>query len=179
MRSTHTHVFGTSSVEIQGYQPITIIRHPIDRFISSFYYWKNGSSDIKKWQRSQEWQIGKTIKDPDEFIQILRNKNHPLHQKVKYSVTHKDQYTQQHHFAPQHSWIQNNSQPIIICYDKAHLAENIQKAFTQHKINCPTEKMPVVNKTKPDQKIKLSTYSIAWLNAIYAEDLKIWHKYCD
>lgn len=179
IRTTHTHILNTLSAQTQGFRPITIIRHPIDRFISSFYYWKKGSVDIEKWKRSTDWETGNEINTPDDLISILSDAQHPLHEKINHAIAHKDQYTEIWHFLPQSVWITNNTNPIIICYDSKNLASNIQKTFDDLKIKCPTHNMPVINKSQtPKKRPQLSQESIQWIHHIYKEDFALWEKHC-
>ena len=159
--------------------PITIIRHPIDRFTSSFYYWKKGSKDIQMWKRNEKWEIANAVKTPDDLISILKNHQHPLHKKIKYKITHKDQYTDINHFTPQNRWIKPNTNPTIICYDEKNLPSNIQKAFDHLETNCPVGAMPLINTTiKPKQQTQLNQESLIWLREIYKDDFYLWQKYC-
>ncbi len=180
IRTTHTHVLNTLNAKTQGFRPITIIRHPVDRFISSFYYWKKGSVDIEKWKRSADWETGNEIDTPNDMIKILKNTQHPLHKKINHAIAHKDEYTQIWHFLPQSAWISSHTNPIIICYDSKNLASNIQKTFDDLEINCPIHNMPVLNKTQtPKEKPQLNQESIQWIHHIYKEDFTLWEKHCE
>ena len=175
-----THVLSTIDVARLNTQPITIIRHPVDRFISSFYYWKKGSEDIKEWQRSNNWKIANAIETPDDLISILKNPQHPLYKKTKYSLTNKDQYTHIYHFTPQSRWITANTNPIIICFDSKNLSNNIQKTFDHLQVNCPIKEMPIINKSKkPKRPVQLNEESLKWLQNIYAKDFKLWQQHCE
>ena len=179
IRTTHTHILNTYDAKIQGFKPFTIIRHPIDRFISSFYYWKKGSADIEGWRRTADWETGNEIDTPDDLIKILKNTQHPLHKKINHAIASRDQYTQRWHFLPQSAWINEHINPIIICYDSKNLASNIQKVFDDLKINCPIHNMTVLNKSlTPKQKPQLNQESIQWIHHIYKEDFILWEQHC-
>ena len=179
IRTAHTHYLNAKTAVSMGYQPITIIRDPIERFQSSFYYWKHGSKDIKSWQRKATWTKANHINTPNDLIDILRDKKHPLHQKTIQDIFERDDFTHRHHFLAQNQWISGEQEKtIIICYDKKKLTKNIHEAFKQHKIVCPIDDMPMINQSNIPQTQELTQSSIAWIQTIYAQDMALWKKHC-
>ncbi len=160
-------------------KPITIIRDPIDRFISAFYYWKYGSKDNKKWRRPQNWNKGDAINTPEDMIQILSNPKHPLHSITKKNISTYDVFTWSAHFHPQSTWIKGKDKYVaFICYDKYNLTQNIQRKFDELNITCKLPKLPVTNQSLKRSEHNLSKKAIAWLKKIYKDDFILWEKYC-
>ena len=181
IRSAHTHYLDAQHAVRLGYRPITIIRHPIERFVSSFYYWKYGSKDITAWQRAPHWNKADGINSPDDLVAILKNPKHPKHAHITKSLFSRDAFTHRHHFLPQSLWLTaHEHKAIIICYHASQLTQNIQAAFQKHGINCPVDKLPVINQSvSPAEKTTLSTSSQQWLSMIYADDLTLWSTHCE
>lgn len=180
IRTAHTHYLDTQHARNMGYHPISIIREPTERFISSFYYWKYGSEDIANWQREKNWRTADDINTPEDLIQILKDTEHPRHKTIKTALLSRDNFTHRHHFMPQTLWLTAPlNKSTIICYDNQHLQSNIQNAFKKLNIHCPMAKLPYVNRSKkPDTQIKLSSEAQQWLATIYADDYQLWHQHC-
>ena len=98
IRTSHTHYIDSAMAVRMGYRPLVIIREPTERFLSSFYYWKYGSADIKSWQRNHDWKKAEHSPNAETFIQILKDPTHTQHQKLRTAITQQDNYTYRHHF---------------------------------------------------------------------------------
>ena len=173
IQSAHTHHIRAKQAIQMGYKPITIIREPTQRFISSYYYWKHGSSDIAQWRRQPNWKKADHINSPDELIHILSNQQHPAYKKTVDAIMKRDHFTHKHHFLPQSLWVNVDPSKItIICYDNRDLNSHIQKAFSSMSIHCPLKKMPTINQSliPKEAQLSLSKESIAWLHHAYEED---------
>tara|TARA_B100001989_G_C24544869_1_gene470059 strand:- start:208 stop:960 length:753 start_codon:yes stop_codon:yes gene_type:complete len=180
IRSAHTHYLDGNTARRMGYQPITIIREPSERFVSSFYYWRHGSKDIAQWQRPLSWRNGQNIDDPNQFIKILSDEQHPQHKNIIKVISQRDQFTHRHHFLPQNLWLNAKDQKtIIICYDKKNLNNRIQTQFDANNINCPIHEMPNINQTLKPKQWNLSEESIRWLKKTYSHDFELWHRHCE
>ncbi len=166
---------------VSNKQPITILRHPIDRFISSFYYWKYGSEDLTSYRRSSTWQAANDINSPEDFIAILRNPDHPRYQQLTTAMNTKDHYTWKAHFQPQYDWVKNHSHRVhYICYHAHKLQDNIHKKLNQLNLTCHIP-LTTVNKSrqKHHSASPLSAASIAWLEKTYQQDFILWRNHCD
>lgn len=182
---TMPHIPHTINAEllalVSNKQPITIIRHPIDRFLSSFYYWKYGSEDITGYRRSSTWKTADDIHSPEDFINVLRNPNHPRHLQLTTAINTKDQYTWNAHFQPQYDWVKNHSHRVhYICYNAHRLKDNINNKLRQLNVSCHIP-LAQINKSrhKRQSKSQLSAASIAWLKETYPQDFELWQKHCD
>ncbi len=180
IRSAHTHYLDTEHAIRLGYHPITIIRHPIERFVSSFYYWKFGSKDIAAWRRTQQWDKADGIETPNDLIDILKNPKHARYQSTVDAVFSRHEFTHRHHFLPQTLWLKDHTeQTIVICYDAQTLSHNIQTTLARHGIDCPIEQLPNINQSiTPPQKPKLTKESRQWLEDLYADDMALWATHC-
>lgn len=181
IQSAHTHYISAKQAIQMGYKPITIIREPAQRFISSYYYWKHGSSDIVQWRRQPNWKKADHLNSPDDLIRVLSNSKHPDYKKTLNAIMQQDHFTHKHHFLPQSLWANVDPGKItIICYDNQHLSDHIQKVFSAMSIHCPLEKMPAINQSLIPQgaQLSLSKESIAWLHRIYEKDYLLWNTHC-
>ena len=181
IRSAHTHYLDSQRGNALGYRPFTIIRHPVDRFKSSFYYWMYRSQDIPEWRRDHTWEKAKGIHTPDDLITILADQKHALHHKIMQTLFTKDGFTHRHHFLPQSLWVKAHlDKTIIICYDALQLNQRIKEVFKAHQITCPIDQMPSINRSlQPENPEPLTEASISWLKEIYAEDFTLWHQFCE
>ncbi len=160
--------------------PITIIRDPIDRFISSFYYWKYGSEDIARWRRAPNWKKADHIETVNDLVTILKNPNHPRYKQTKRNIFSMDHITWMH-FLPQSYWIAKAEQHIyFICYSKTELSNNIEHIMKKIGIDYEAKELLFKNRTlhKPIDENILSAASIAWIRKQYAEDQALFEKYC-
>jgi len=146
--------------------PIIIIRHPIDRFISMYKYWKYGSLDIEKYKRNGGFlqnYYNYTIKD---FIRLIKNKQHDdLHQS----------FTWKQHFEPITNWINNvdYANIIIILYTK-NLNEKINKLLDTLKIKTKPVELPIINISNNKENIQLDDNDILFIKSYFADDFKLY-----
>ena len=163
-----------------GYQPLAIIREPTERFLSSFYYWKYGSKDIKNWQRNRNWQKADATPNAEAFIQILKNPNHPNHQQLRSAIIKYDGYTSKHHFLPQSLWLNARTKNILIaCYHPSKLAQELQKILPKQPHHCKITTIPYRNQTLSAKKSEiLSPSAQQWLQEVYAQDYALWTQHC-
>ena len=173
------HEETAKSTLLFGQQPIAIIRHPVDRFISNYYYWKHGSEDIKPWQRTKEWRKADHIHNIHDFIYILSHKSHPLHLHTKRQINTRDHYTWLH-FLAQSYWIgKNEDKTHIICYHHTALQQHIQRALDNLGIPCKVTLNKVnISMHKANQSNKLTKKEQDWIANEYAEDMRLWQRHC-
>lgn len=178
--ASYYHEETTQTAQFYQQRPITIIRDPIDRFISTFYYWKYGSEDISAWRRPKNWHKADNIETPEELIAILANKNHPQHKQTLSNIHSHDHITWQH-FLPQSHWINSKEADItFVCYHPKHLQKHLQDAIDKLHIPCKMASLRVKNQSrhKPNQPPKLSKTAIKWIKQYYQKDFTLYQKYC-
>jgi hypothetical protein len=147
--------------------PVIIIRYPVDRFISMYYYWKYGSEIYKRdavWLKKYK---SFTIKD---FITLIdQNSTSNLHHG----------FTWDQHFAPYSEWIDEDSysKTVVILYE-SDLSPKIQELLEY--INPPKiEKDLVVKKINVSRKggfCDLDSDDLEWLKKKYTGDFILWNK---
>ena len=178
--ASYYHEETTQTAQFYQQHPITIIRDPIDRFLSTFYYWKYGSEDISAWRRPNNWHKADNIDTPEKLITILANKNHPQHQQTVRDILSNDHITWQH-FLPQSHWINSPEADItFVCYHPKQLQQQLQHALDQLHIPCKIEQLPIKNQSrhKANHQAKLSPAAIQWLKQYYQKDFTLYQKYC-
>lgn len=140
--------------------PITIIRDPIDRYISIYNYWKKGSEAHK---RQKDWVSN--IDTVHQFTEKLISDWD--------SITSAFGYTWFEHFIPQSEWISPDdySKTIIIKY-KPDLNKSIQFLLDILNIN----KGKILKKSNiTNKKIEnLNEEDLNFINEFYKEDIKLY-----
>jgi hypothetical protein len=154
--------------------PIVIIRNPIDRFVSLYHYWKNGSHGRNSRGSEFTEKYGDTtFKD---FIRMFKNnlesiKNNCMHELVS-------GYMWRIHFFPQVFWINREffENSIIIKYTD-DLDEKIHELLKYLKIDDKgilLEKSNVTRK-KESEEVVLDSEDIIWLNEHFKDDFELWN----
>ena len=145
--------------------PIVVIRDVIDRFISTYKYWKYGAFDAK-FKRNQEF-IEKyknyTIQD---FITLLKNE---CFDDLYETFTFDDHYKQQV------DWIRDVDyiNLIIITYEP-DLTNKLEQLTTSLGIRNPSAKLNKINITKgADEDIRLTEDDHAFIKKYYADDFAL------
>ncbi len=155
------------ATKCQSNNSIIIVREPYDRFISMYYYWKNGSID-GPFQRSQEFieqfkEVG--IKD---FINILKDPE--LSQRNLFHG-----FTWIQHFLPTVEWIGNVNlkEIIVIKYDK-DLNNSINKLIDRLEIPNKNVVLPFENVSKKEDKIILDQTDRKDIYNLFYKDFLLW-----
>ena len=161
--------FGHDNICKDNEYPVIIIRYPIERFLSMYYYWKYGSIS-GNFKRDPIW-ITKfrsfTIKD---FICLFDNKSY----KTLYNG-----FTWDQHFMPYNEWLdeESYSRTIVILYE-SDLEKKIYKLLDY--INPPVIKrnrrLEKLNVSYKEDPVKLDNQDIEWINTKYKQDFELWNK---
>jgi len=161
--------FGHDNICSHNENPVVIIRYPIDRFLSMFYYWKYGSK-TEPYTRDQVWlkkYKSFTIKD---FISLFETKSF----KNLYNG-----FTWDQHFMPASHWLdeESYSKTTVILYD-TNLQEKINTLMEY--IELPDFKkekeLRRVNVSRKDQIVNLDMGDIEWITRYFKEDMDLWKK---
>ena len=168
-------IFGTTHkwLSTKDNNPIVIIREPIERFISLYHYWKNGSHGRNS--RNQEFidKYGKyTISD---FIRTFKTCIPAINGNYMHELS--VGFTWRVHFFKQVYWIPPEcfANSIVVLYnndlnDKIHqLLEYIGVVDK----NIPLEKSNATRK-KDGEEVVISDEDMAWLKEWFKEDFILW-----
>ena len=151
-----------------------ILRDPISRFCSAFYYRINLLEECEMWANLNG------IQSPSQFIQFLSNKNNkgknnPIFslRSEKQSIAGNSIYPICWVFQPQSAWIKNPNSIL--------LQKNLDfewNYFCKVK-NIPYVSLPNSNQSKnSDDALKSLTYAdISYLKRRYVDDFTIWEKF--
>jgi hypothetical protein len=150
--------------------PIVIIRNPIERFLSSFKYFKNGSEKyglnkpvvLKRNRRlNKKLTINQNI-NLKQFINLIKLNNHN---------ELKNCYYWDEHYKPQVNWINNTdyNNIIIIKYCK-NLDEKINKLLELLDIPNKNIELKKSNITITNEEIVLDDEDIQFIQDYYKED---------
>jgi len=144
---------------------IVVIRDVVDRFISTYKYWKYGALDtiFQRNHKFSEKYKNYTIQD---FITLLQNDCiDDLHQT----------FTFDDHFKQQVDWIRevDYSNLIVIIYEP-DLTNKLEQLMTLLGIRNPSAKLDKINITKgADEDIRLTEEDHAFIKKYYADDFAL------
>jgi len=142
--------------------PIVIIRNPVDRFLSAYYYWRNGpiNGPHKKVYKDHPY----TDLTIDQFIDLLQKNKSIVNSSITWDV----------HFNPQYYWIKEEdyAKTIVIRYVK-DLSDSIYSLVDYLKLPKYQYPMQKIN-TCCYNPIELSKYSLDYINSVYYKDFALW-----
>jgi len=159
--------FGHAKKNIDYPYSFAIVREPVDRFLSSYFYWKNGAVN-SEW--SFKKQFNRKAKTIDEFMYYWDNNDAEFIRQLDTEIT-KFQW----HFSPQKSWLVDsaNNRTIILQY-----SDNIDVQFTKllELLNIP--KLQVVGKinvtSSRDENYDRGAVA-KWVENVFYEDVILWN----
>ena len=141
-----------------------IVREPVERFLSSYYYWQNGAID-GSWQRKSNWNPkAKTL---DEFIYYWDKKDPTFFYQLDTEFT-----KPHHHFAPQAKWVNANLENTIILKYSGDIDIQFTKLLDFLNVGKQTN-IPFKNITK-DKKTEIDDKILKWIHDTYIYDFKLW-----
>lgn len=145
-----------------NYKVFSVVRDPIERFLSAYNFLKKGGINEADFLWAKENFSG--IENVNEFIK-------KIHIDSAFSKT----VLQKHHFESQYSYLVNDKQEIdnrikLIPFSKMHKLQNILKQELGLTIN-----IEHLNKTTyPSEKEKLNPLSIEILSELYKKDATLY-----
>lgn len=143
--------------------PIILIRDPIDRFISMYKYWKNGSEKYKRNDEFKNNYKDYTIKD---YIYLIKNGK-------KKELC--NDFTWDQHFQPIVKWINKTDyKKIIVVIYERNLNEKINKLLDVLKIKLKPVELPIINVSDNKENIQLDNDDIIFIKSYFADDLKLY-----
>jgi hypothetical protein len=149
--------------------PIVVIRYPLERFVSMYYYWKYGSI-TPPFTRSTEWQKKYRFFTIKDFIILFETNS------IK-NLYH--DFTWDQHFMPASTWIDEASykKTIVIIYEK-NLQEKVYKVMDYIKLKADFRKNKInrVNVSRKDIEVNLDENDIKWISDHFKEDFSLWDK---
>lgn len=153
---------------------LTILREPVDRFFSQFYYWRDGSTKGKYIRRSIDInENNRLYRSVGEFINASIDNSYY----TNFITNHKMGFTWNVHFFQQKKWLNGkHKNTYIICYN-TNLMERTQSALRAMNSICNVSNLPKINPTL-HVKENLSYVQFNWLKNKYNPDFDLWNKHC-
>ena len=141
---------------------IIIIRDPVERFLSMYFYWKNGAIDTE-FKRSEEFKKEHENVDIKKFISFIKNNDT---EKLHHT------FTWNKHFFPQVKWINDvNLKNLIIIKYKNNLNQSIQNLLKYLEIDNKKLTLPKINITnKNDENVILDDLDLQFIHQHYIKD---------
>lgn len=156
--------------------PIVIIRNPIDRFISLYHYWKNGSHGRNSRTNEFTDKYGNfNIKD---FIKMYKDntesiKNNYMHELV-------NGYMWRIHYFPQTYWINpsffSNSIVIVYADDLSDKITSLLQFLNIENKGIELCKSNITRKKDNELNIILDEEDSIWIREHFKEDFDLWDK---
>ena len=144
-----------------------IVREPVDRFLSSYFYWKNGAINSEWSFKKQFVRKAKTV---DEFMYYWDKNDVEFIRQLDTEIT-KPQW----HFSPQKSWLIDsaNDRTIILKY-----SNDIDEQFSKLLKLLGLPKLEVVKKINVTSN-KNEDYDheavSKWVERVFHEDVLLWN----
>ena len=142
--------------------PIIIIRDPIERFLSMYYYWKNGSIDTE-FKRGEKFKKDNQHINIKKFISLIKNNDT---KKLHHT------FTWDQHFFSQVKWLNNIDLKnlIVIKYQK-DLNYPIQNLLKYLEIDNKEISLPKINITnKNNENVILDDLDLQFIHKHYIKD---------
>jgi hypothetical protein len=161
--------FGHDNICKFNENPIVVIRYPLDRFVSMYYYWKYGSL-TPPFTRDAEWLKKYKSFSIKDFIILFEKKS--------FKNLYHD-FTWDQHFMSASAWIDEASykKTIVIIYEK-NLQEKVYKVmdYIQLKPDFRKTKINRTNVSRKDIEVNLDENDIKWISEYFKEDFNLWDK---
>ena len=146
------------TVRCLEYTKFTVVRDPIDRFISAFYFLKSGGRNVTDFAWAQEYLS--RCEEPEELIEAMRADSSLLDSIFKWQ-----------HFRPQYTFLLGELDQIEMDYILRfnHLEDDFDELVRALGISA---RLPHANKTKSKavKQMALKHKSIEFLKKQYRED---------
>ena len=136
---------------------ITVIRDPVERFLSAFNFWKHGSSYCALSSSKTE--------NLKEYIEYVKNEDPRLqckHSKMMHTWP-------QVHWVPRDTW----SKTVVIRYRK-NLSEVLEPLLEYIEIPWDGSQCQNLNVTSKRDDVTLDSDDLEWLRDHYREDFELW-----
>lgn len=149
-----------SPKEFNKFYKFSLLREPLDRFESAYYFLKEGGFKNFKDLHYKKIYIDKS-KDINDFVLNIFNK------KLSNEILH---------FRPQFKFVSIFN---IVVLDKIYTLNKIDDLFKDLNISKDTKKTNNLNVNKAKGTTKLNEDSIKRLKMIYKKDIKLFNFYCN
>lgn len=171
------HIIGTTHKWVceKDNNPIVIIRNPVDRFISLYHYWKNGSHGRNSRGTEFTEKYGNyNIKD---FIKLFKHNSDAIKKNYMHELV--SGYMWRVHYFLQTYWINPNfyENSIVIIYED-DLSNKINKLLDYLGIenkNIELVRSNITRKKEGEEDVKLDEEDMEFLNEFFHEDFDLWN----
>lgn len=162
-------IFGTTHKWIASVNnnPIVIIRDPVERFVSVYHYWKNGSHGRNA--RGSEFNNKYGNYSLKDFVELVKNDK-----KSELVVG----YMWRLHYYSQTYWIPKETYPhcIIITYvpDLNHKIHALLEYCKIPDKNIPLDRSNITRVKQGEEKVTMDEEDIEWLKTHFKDDFELW-----
>lgn len=155
---------------------LVVLRNPIERFVSAFYY----SMEYYRHTRNIQDLVYHYIVTPNRIIEAIRNPQHPHHMKVL-AMMNNDGTQKIGSYTPPHRWIYSPQHHYVHQPQFVLLFEHLSTEWPQFAKHHHLEvgEFPHQNHTKKRYLEPLTAQSVTFLQRFYQRDFELYQHYSE
>ena len=170
-----TQVTGSGHVvterDVRTEYAIAVVRDPVDRMRSQFFYWRDGSQQPPYTRTDAERERNRRLFPTlSTFLDAAMNDT-PAFRRV---TTERQNFTWDQHFAPQSAWLDTPTRAKLVCFHASELVSRTQSLLDALHVPCNVSGIDLKNPTRPYVHENLTRAHHEWLRRRLRRDFELW-----